>query len=55
MATCSAAEFYMFGNESMPIDNESAAMTVACIDIFLILVFWIGLICLKPMIRAADK
>jgi hypothetical protein len=45
----------MFGNSDLPITNESAALTVACIDIILVLVFWIGLICLKPMINTANK
>jgi hypothetical protein len=45
----------MFGNPDLLISNEGAALTIACFDIILVLVFWIGLICLKPMISAANK
>ena len=45
----------MFGNENLFVSTESAAFTVVMVDLLIIMVFWISLICLKPMLDAADK
>jgi hypothetical protein len=49
-ALCSQGTIKVLGSE---VSIETTSFTIVLMDLIIILVFWIALICVKPMIDAA--
>jgi hypothetical protein len=55
IATCDADIIKFFGNPKYAITKETAATIVVALDLLLVLIFWLSLICIKPLINFTEE
>jgi hypothetical protein len=55
MAKCNADNILFFGNPDLSVSKEKAAMTIVCLDIVMVLFFWMSLVCVKPFVNLTEN
>jgi hypothetical protein len=54
-AKCNADNIYFFGNPDLRVSKEKAAMVIVCLDMVMVIFYWMSLVCVKPFVDLTEN